>query len=291
MSSLLSSRPSHDPCANRCGRAKEWKRATEIFDEARYVRRIPPSLQIYGALLGSLAEGERWADVLTYLDRMVADGVAPDAVATNTAVLAAAELGDGRRALSLLEGEGGSRGGGGELRQRRRQRLRQGQGRGEREEEEEATRGSCGDGGGGGGGDMPRNRRSRRGLGLVRGEGEGQAGVDTEENEALLEEDPRSTEERQQQDMAGGAGVGVGVVVEGHAPSPVEAGGEAGGGGGAAADGDGDSGAAGGWETATPGLLNSVLHALDEAGEDAAILETVKRGRDRGVLLNMSIYR
>ncbi|CAN0381566.1 unnamed protein product, partial [Hapterophycus canaliculatus] len=76
------------------GRAKEWKRATEIFDEARYVQRLRPSLQIYGALLGSLAHGERWTDVLTYLDRMVADGVVPDAAATNTAVFAAAKLGD-----------------------------------------------------------------------------------------------------------------------------------------------------------------------------------------------------
>ncbi len=270
------------------------------------MRRIPPSLQIYGALLGSLAEGERWADVLAYLDRMVADGVAPDAVATNTAVLAAAELGDGRRAISLLEGEGGSRGGrgGGEVQQRRRQRLREGQGRGEGEEEE-ARRHGCGDGGGRG--ELSRSQRSRR-AGVVRGEGEegegarragdGQAaGVGMREDEAFLEESPRPTEEERQQDMAGAAGVAVGSVVGGHASSPGEAGTEGGGGAAAAAaaaaaDGDDDSsGVGGGWETATPGLLNSVLHALDEAGEDAAILETVKRGRDKGVLLNMSIYR
>lgn len=69
------------------------------------MRRISPSLEMYGALLFSLAAAKRWADVLTYFDRMVADGIAPDEAASKTGALAAAELGDGRRAVSILEGE------------------------------------------------------------------------------------------------------------------------------------------------------------------------------------------
>ncbi|CAM9800577.1 unnamed protein product, partial [Ectocarpus sp. 12 AP-2014] len=272
-----------------CGRAKEWKRATEIFDQARYVHRIRPSLQIYGALLGALAEGERWADVLVYLDRMVADGVARDAAATNTAVLAAAELGDGRRALSLLEGGEGSQ------QRRRRQRA--------------VARGAVGEEGGDSNSRLLYDGLQRRhrpaavdedngGRGVVLGQGALEG-----ETEALLQR-------RQCAATAGGEkrhGEESGVRARTRIRSPSEAAGERQGFVGEdngvdeeAEDGtrrtgrDSDSvddGVGGGWEGVTPGLLNSVLRALDEQDENSAVLEAVKRGREKGVLLNPSIYR
>lgn len=217
---------------NRCGRAGEWKRATEIFDEARYVRRIRPSLQIYGALISSLAGGERWAEVLTYIDRMAADGVVPDAAATNTGVLAAAELGDGRLALTLLEGK--------------QRRLRDDAGGDGQKTNEGVADGDSLDEAGGRGGER---------------EGEGAAAA-----------------------TAGAAAAAAAVTPVDNQPGDV---GRPGVGAGEARFARGD----GGWEAATPGLLNSVLHALDGTGEDAAVLEAVKRGRDEGVLLNASIYR
>eukprot|EP00752_Nemacystus_decipiens_P006448 g5808.t1 len=287
-----------------CGNAKEWKRATEIFDEARYVHRLRPSLQIYGALLGALADGKRWAEVLTYLDRMVADGLVPDATAINTAVLAAAELGDGRRALSLLEGDVGGKGGGGdELKhqQRRLKRVIEGGGDGSSVDT------------------LPRNQRSGRGEAASRVDRNGEK---EEEEEALLDGAVRLRAERPRPNEGGeGGALPVGAVLEeqffslgggvaaatkasrtADTPSRVaeapdgrgvgstggaEAGGTGGGGDGGLAGGV----VRGGWETATPSLLNSVLHALDEAGEDAAVLRSVKRGREMGVLLTPSIYR
>lgn len=296
---------------NRCGSAKEWKRATEIFDEARYVHRLRPSLQIYGALLGALAEAGRWADVLAYLDRMVADGLVPDAAATNTAVLAAAELGDGRRALSLLEGEGSGRGGGaGELQRRQRQleAVREGEGGGDN--------GCSGDDG-----ILPRDRRSRMREAVPHVD---RNGKEEQEDEALLQRGKSATEglRNPKEQGEGGApparsiwggeavprGGGVAAAVRapktaGTAPEvaeepkeggvrPAEDGDEAGTTGSGEVEEELDRAVRGaGWETATPGLLNSVLHALDEAGEDGAVLEAVKRGREKGVLLNLSIYR
>ncbi|CAM9972289.1 unnamed protein product, partial [Ectocarpus sp. 8 AP-2014] len=263
-----------------CGRAKEWKRATEIFDQARYVHRIRPSLQIYGALLGALAEGERWADVLVYLDRMVADGVARDAAATNTAVLAAAELGDGRRALSLLEGRQrgvardvvGEEGGGSDNRQlcdglQRRRRpagVDEGDGvrgvvlgQGELEGETEALL-------------EGRQRAATAG-------GEKRHG---EESEVRARTRTRSSSEAAEERQ--------GVVAEENGfDEEAEDGTRRTG-----RDSDSvDDGVGGGWEGVTPGLLNSVLRALDEQDEDSAVLEAVKRGREKGVLLNQSIYR
>lgn len=291
----------------RCGSAKEWKRATEIFDEARYVRRIRPSLQIYGALLGALADAERWADVLAYLDRMLADGVVPDATATNTAVLAAAELGDGRRALSLLQGEFCGRGGGGkdggdggELQRRQRQR----------EVVRDGDVDGCSD-------DMvPRNRRpgQRESVPRVGGDGEEASSLEREDSSSV------AVERRKPKEQGGGAllvgavpagravspGGGVAAAVKvsttaetppGAAEEPQQGGARSADGAGAGRAGSGEDGdlsggvARGGWETATPGLLNSVLHALDEAGEHAAVLEAVRRGREEGVLLNLNIYR
>ena len=269
------------------------------------MRRLRPSLQIYGALLGALADGERWAEVLTYLDRMVADGLVPDAVATNTAVLAAAELGDGRRALSLLEGKGSGRSGGGsegsagsgsedELQQRQR-------------ELGVVTDGGCGDA-------LPRNQRPGRGEAVLR--------VDRNaEEEAVLRGAGSVPVERREPNEQGEVGGGrpARAVVERQAMSgraaaavkasateetPLDVAGETEergvrqtyGAGSGTTGGEENSGLAdgvvtGGWGTATPGLLSSVLHALDEAGEDAAVLEAVKRGREKGVLLTPSIYR
>ncbi|CAB1119855.1 unnamed protein product [Ectocarpus sp. CCAP 1310/34] len=271
-----------------CGRAKEWKRATEIFDEARYVHRIRPSLQIYGALLGALAEGERWADVLVYMDRMVADGVARDAAATNTAVLAAAELGDGRRALSLLEGGEGSQQRGG----RQREMVR--------------------DAGGeeGGGSDnrllwdgLQRRRRPAAvdegdgGRGVVLGQGELEG-----ETEALLGRRQRAAtaagEKRHGEESEVRARTRIrpcpeaarerqGVLGEQNCVDEESEDGTRRTGG----DSDSVDDGVGGWEGVTPGLLISVLRALDEQDEDSAVLEAVKRGREKGVLLNPSIYR
>lgn len=218
---------------NRCGRAGEWKRATEIFDEARYVRRIRPSLQIYGALISSLAGGEKWAEVLTYIDRMAADGVVPDAAATNTGVLAAAELGDGRLALTLLEGK--------------QWRLRDDAGGDGQKTCEGVADGDTLDEAGG------------------RGRERGEEGAAVASAGAAAAAAATVTPFDNQPGDVGRPGVGAGE--------------------GRFARGDG------GWEAATPGLLNSVLHALDGTGEDTAVLEAVKRGRDEGVLLNASIYR
>ncbi|CAM9832210.1 unnamed protein product, partial [Laminaria digitata] len=225
-----------------CGRAGEWKRATEVFDEARYVHRIRPSLQIYGALLSSLAGGEKWAEVLTYVDRMAADGVVPDAAATNTGVLAAAELGDGRLALTLLEGK--------------HRRLQDDAGGDGQETNQRAADGdSMGEVGAGGKGQGGEAAAAAAGAGAAAGAAAGEAGASATAATPL-------------DDRAGDVGrPGVG-------------------------DGEGRfARGSGGWEAATPGLLNSVLHALDGTGEDAAVLEAVKRGRDEGVLLNASIYR
>ncbi|CAM9360667.1 unnamed protein product, partial [Ectocarpus sp. 4 AP-2014] len=226
-----------------CGRAKEWKRATEIFDEARYVHRIRPSLQIYGALLGALAEGERWADILVYLDRMVADGVARDSAATNTAVLAAAELGDGRRALSLLEVDEGDGGRGVVL------------GQVELEGETETL--------------VERRQRAATAGGEKR---------HGEESEVRARTSIRPCSEAREGQFFFGEENGVDEESED---------------GTRRTGGDGDSvdDGVGGWEGVTPGLLNSVLRALDEQDEDSAVLEAVKRGREKGVLLNPSIYR
>lgn len=316
---VLLDKPKH----NRCGRAKEWKRATEMFDEARYVHRIRPSLQIYGALLSCLADGKQWADVLMYSDRMVTDGIVPDAVATNMAVLAAAELGDGRRALSLLEGEAAY----GRLGRRKRQRQ-QGVAR-----DIDVVKGE------GYSNDLLQQGRQKHRQRIVVGQkdegggshctvGIGQA-VEAQEDMLLLgkRRSRRSSAKvvggggTREQSEGGSGGVAVRAVVEGHVVSSD-------GGGTAAAEvqgstaagrpstlageevfagaadgveagesnGEGENALAdramgGGWETATPGLLNSVLHALYEAGEDAVVLEAVKRGREEGVLLNPSIYR
>ncbi|CAN0144831.1 unnamed protein product [Ectocarpus fasciculatus] len=263
-----------------CGRAKEWKRATELFDEARYVHRIRPSLQIYGALLGALAEGERWADVLVYLDRMAADGVVRDATATNTAVLAAAELGDGRRALSLLEG-------GEETQQRRRRRQR------------EVARGAVGEEGGGSGNRLLFDGLQRRrpaevdGRSVVLGqgklEGETEALFERRQRAATEDGEKRHGEESEARRVpmrtrtsSEAAGERQGVVGEGTEDGTRRT----------RRDSDSaDDGVGGGWEGVTPGLLNSVLRALDEQDEDTAVLEAVKRGREKGVLLNPSIYR
>lgn len=188
-------------------------------------------MQIYGALISSLAVGERWAEVLTYVDRMAADGVVPDAAATNTGVLAAAELGDGRLALTLLEGK--------------QWRLRYDDG---------------GDG-------QKTNKRVADG-------------------DSMDEAGGREREETGAAVAAAAAGAAAAAVITPFDNQPGDVGrpGIEAGGGRFARSG-------GGWEAATPGLLNSVLHALDGTGEDAAVLEAVQRGRDEGVLLNASIYR
>lgn len=205
---------------SRCGRAGEWKRATEIFDEARYVHQIRPTLQIYGALLSSLAGGQRWADVLTYLDRMIADGVAPDAAATNTGVLAAASLGDGRKALSLLEGD---------------QQVSD-------DDERGAERAAPSE--------QPKNDGERLvGTAVDATGGAMLTSFETEERDGVEE----------QRAKVGASGRPVRRV--------------------------------GGWEAATLGLLNTVLHSLDSQGEDAAVLEAVDRAREKGLLLNGSTYR
>lgn len=154
---------------------------------------------MYGALLSALADAEQWSRVLLYWDRMVADGIVPDARAACKGALAAAELGDGRGALSLLEGE------------------------------------PC---------------QLARGRSL------------------------RATEARIGGHLAGDV--------------PFEA----------TPNGDGERGTAsageslpGGWEAATPSLLNAVLHALDKMGKDVAVLETIERGREKGVTLNAGVYR
>lgn len=154
---------------------------------------------MYGALLSALADAEQWGRVLLYWDRMVADGIVPDAAAACKGALAAAELGHGHRALSLLEGE------------------------------------PCK---------------------LVRGR-------------SLWATEART-----------------GGRLVGEVPF------------GATATGDGERGTGsageslpGGWEAATPSLLNTVLHALDRMGKDAAVLETVERGREKGVKLNSGVYR
>lgn len=189
------------------------------------MRNIPPSLQIYGALLSSLADAKRWADVSIYFDRMAADGIVPDAAATNMGVLAAAMLGDGRRALSLLEGET----------RRWRWRLHN-------------------EGDGSSGRDV--KSAARREEGEANAEVSESAISHAASPPVLVDSGKGNESER------GGADAGVRAVL-----------------------------GRGGWEAATPGLLNSVLHALDSAGEDAAVLEAVKRGREEGVLLNPSIYR
>lgn len=171
-------------------------------------------------------------EVLTYVDRMDADGVVPDAAATNTGVLAAAELGDGRLALTLLEGK--------------QWRLRHDDGGDGQKTNERAADGSSMDEAGGG------ERGGERGA-AVTAAASGAAAV-----AAITPFDNRPGD-------VGKPGIkaGEGRFVRG----------------------------GGGWEAATPGLLNSVLHALDGTGEDAAVLEAVQRGRDEGVLLNASIYR
>ena len=192
---------------------------------------------------------------MTYLDRMAADGVVPDVAATNTGVLAAAELGDGLLALTLLEG------------QQRRSR----------------------DDAGGDGENM--NKRAAYGekLGEAvrggRGEGVGVAGVSaTGAGTGAL-----ALAAAAGAGAAAGADSGAATATAASTPLETQA---------------GDIGrpwvaagerrivkAGGCWEAATPGLLNSVLHALGGNGEDAAVLKAVKRARDEGVLLNASIYR
>lgn len=219
---------------------------------------------------------------------MVADGVARDSAATNTAVLAAAELGDGRRALSLLEGGGGSQ-------QRRRQR--------------EVARGAVGEEGGGSDNRLLHDGLQRRrqpaeveeedgGHGVVLGQGKLEG-----ETEALLERRQRAAtegvEKRQGEESevrvptrtgpsSEAAGERQGVVGE---ENGVDEEGED----GTRRTGRGsdsvDDGVGGDWEGVTPGLLNSVLRALDEQDEDTAVLEAVKRGREKRVLLTPSIYR
>lgn len=284
------------------------------------MHRIRPSLQIYGALLGCLADGKQWADVLAYLDRMVTDGIVPDAEATNTAVLAAAELGDGRRALSLLEGEAANEG----LRQRRKRQRQHGVVRDAVEGEgcsddlllqqghrvaavprDEEGGGYCTTGIGkaevnveaqevlvlerrGGGSNAPvvGGRETREqgeggtgGIAVRAGPG-GHVVSSGRDGAAAAAAVKGSTVARRLSRLAGEA-----VVVG--ATNDVEPGGRSRGKDNASAHGV----VGGGWETATPGLLNSVLHALSEAGEDAAVLEAVKRGREKGVLLDPSIYR
>lgn len=223
-----------------------------------------------------------------YLDRMVADGVARDAAATNTAVLAAAELGDGRRALSLLEGGEGS--------QQRRRRQR-GVARDAVVEE-------------GGGSDnrllcdgLQRRRRPAGvdeedgGRGVVLGQGELEV-----ETEALLERRQRAgtagREKRHGEESelrartrirssSEAAGERQGVVGEENGVDEETEDGTR----RTGRDSDSVVDGVGGWEGVTPGLLNSVLRALDEQDEDTAVLEAVKRGREKGVLLNPSIYR
>lgn len=302
------------------------------------MQRIRPSLQIYGALFGSLTQGERWADVLTYLDRMVADGVVPDASATNTAVFAAAKLGDGRRALSLLEGEAGRN----SLQRRQQQQKRK-----ETEQQQQQHQGQLGRGVGkavGGGGEddgygdaLGEDKGQEVEQVLVREGSEGEEGVGRGGDGGMSNIEQRVEEllEKRLSARVGVAGVrerggqgakGVGIVAEqplsrssgaAHVQAPtmttpptsdlrgecrgevagkphdISEAGEGEGRGrrernGGSAD---DGGAGGGWETATPGLLNAVLHALDEAGDDAGVLAAVKRGREKRVLLNPNIYR
>ena len=170
--------------------------------------------------------------MLTYLDRMVADGVVPDAAATNAGVLAAAELGDGRLALTLLEGK--------------QRRLRDAGGNGKETNKRAADESYMDETGGG-----------------RRGGGEG-AVVTAAAAGAVAAAAAVTPSDNQPGDVGRpGVGAGAGRFAKG----------------------------GGGWKAATPGLLNSVLHALDGTGEDAAVLEAVKRGRDEGVLLNASIYR
>lgn len=154
---------------------------------------------MYGALLSALADAKQWGRVLLYWDRMVADGIVPDAMAACKGALAAAELGDGHGALSLLEGKPSLRVRGGSFRA-----------------SEAQTGGRLA-------GEIPFGATAN---------GDDERGTGPE----------------------------------------------------------GDS-LPGGWEAATPSLLNAVLHALDRMGEDSAVLETVERGREKGVKLNAGVYR
>lgn len=246
---------------NRCGGAGDHTRAVEIFDEARYVHRVPPSLQIYGALLSALAKAEQWVDVLAYLDRMVADGIAPDAAATNAGVLAAAELGNGLRALSLLNGD----------------RLQPRKWARDRRRTRDADKGSE---------DRHEGREERLRTGAAPWD-EGQANGQREGasdgeggHHARRSTSPKGGEigiSGKTEDREEGGEVEGGVMREG--PE------------GTARLYKARAGGRGGWKAAKPALLISVLHALDSEGENVSVLEAVRRGREEGMLLNASIYR
>ena len=178
------------------------------------MRGVRPSLQIYGALLSTLTSAEQWMKASLYFDRMIADGIVPDATAACKGALAAAELRDGRRALSILEEE-------------KPQRLRERRVGSEARSADDPMV------------DSP-SEAGAKAKGCRRARVEGEQGAEAEGEP--------------------------GVRVDGEKKR-------------------------GGWEAATPSLLNSVLHALDSAGEDAAVLETVERGREKGVKLNGGVYR
>lgn len=204
---------------NRCARAGEWKRAKEVFDRERYVHRMKPSLQMYDALLSCLAAAGQWADVLLYFDRMVADGVVPDAAATVKGVLAAAQLGDGLRALSLLDGK-------------------------KWVGESEDT-----------------NDISQNPLALPMSDGKDRPRRSTSEGIGALQDCIKGQE----------AAAGTQEVEGGVGSRPVFG--------------------PGGWEAMTPGFLSTLLHALDGEKQDVVVLETIERAREKGIVLNSSIYR
>lgn len=209
---------------NRCARAGEWTQAKEVFDEARYVRHLPPSIQLYGALLSCLADCKQWSDVLLYLDRMAADEVVPDAAAIAAGVLAAAQLGHGRRALSLLDGQ---------------KWVGPGVSTSADPSEPQAAM---------------KAKVEDRGTGQLPGRGVGLSWENTKGQDGSLDSAVEMDEEDGERESESTVG-------------------------------------AGGWKEATPALLRVLLHALDGENEHLAVLETVKRARDKGVVLNSSIYR
>lgn len=204
---------------------------------------------------------------------MAADGVAPDAIATNAGVLAAARLGHGRRALSLLEGE-------------QRQGLRGSGDNNERLEDRPQ-----------GGKTLKEDKEGQwckpllptatdaAGTGVVNGHGEGGAAMMWEMKRgdadcATAMEDAKNA----------GRFRAAAFPTEAAEVRVVENGKEH-------REGDGEESLSasrdvrGGWEAATPGLLSALFHALDIEGEDDAVLETVRTAREKGILLNAGNYR
>lgn len=155
---------------------------------------------------------------------MAADGVPPDAAAIATGVLAAAQLGYGRRALSLLDGE---------------KWVGHGVSTNALPGDPHAAAEAKAE-------DLGTDQPPVRDVGLP--------WKNAKRREASLDSAVKTNEEDGERESESTVG-------------------------------------AGGWEEATPALLRVLLQALDGENEHLAVLETVKRARSKGVVLNSSIYR